>query len=261
MAQPEPQSKSDTLYDHVRGDILSLDLAPDMPLRLPALSERYGIGLTPLRECLNRLASEQLVVPVHNKGFRVAPVTGQDLLDLERTRNALEGAMFAFSVVHGDDAWEVAVIGGYHQLAQTSVPSAMQDRDATALWNKRHDAFHAALTAGSPSIWMHRYAGQIGDQLRRYQRFIQQGLRSMAATDQSLAERAAEISATSMALAPHTALYDAAVARDPEAAAQAFDAHADLSISAFADLTRLMPAGTPLSTNPDEDRRTSNGHL
>ena len=63
------QSKSDILFDRLRHDILSLDLPPGMALRLPALSEHYGIGLTPLRECLNRLAAEQLVVPEHNKAF------------------------------------------------------------------------------------------------------------------------------------------------------------------------------------------------
>ncbi|HBR39565.1 MAG TPA: GntR family transcriptional regulator, partial [Sulfitobacter pontiacus] len=108
------QSKSDILFDRLRHDILTLDLPPGMALRLPALSERYAIGLTPLRECLNRLAAEQLVVPEHNKGFCVTPLTRADLLDLERSRDAIEGAMLAHSVSHADDAWEAGVIGAYH---------------------------------------------------------------------------------------------------------------------------------------------------
>ncbi|MGB3245495.1 MAG: GntR family transcriptional regulator [Sulfitobacter sp.] len=258
---PETKSKSDRLFDQLRSDILSLDLAPDAPLRLPALAERYGIGLTPLRECLNRLASEKLVVPVHNKGFHVAPVTVHDLLDLERTRNAIEGSMFAFSVIHGDDPWEAGVIGSYHQLSNTPVPSGLDSADELALWTKRHEAFHEALTAGSPSIWMHRYAGQIGDQLGRYQRFIQIGLRELAATDKGVAQNAAKVSAIAMALAPHTALYDAALARDPQAATSAFDAHGELTISAFAELATMMPAGTPLATGPNTDGSAAHDHV
>ena len=81
------QSKSDILFDRLRHDILTLDLPPGMALRLPALSERYAIGLTPLRECLNRLAAEKLVVPEHNKGFCVPPLTRPHLLDRQPPRH------------------------------------------------------------------------------------------------------------------------------------------------------------------------------
>ncbi|MEM8659060.1 MAG: GntR family transcriptional regulator, partial [Pseudomonadota bacterium] len=87
-----PQSKSDALYRNVKGDILTLRLAPGTALRLPALSERYGIGLTPLRDCLTRLSAEHLVVPEHNKGFRVAPLSLEGLLDLEQTRSVIEAS-------------------------------------------------------------------------------------------------------------------------------------------------------------------------
>ena len=83
---PALESKSDVLFERMRSDILSLKLLPGAPLRLPGLSTRYQAGLTPLRECLNRLCGDHLVVPVHNKGFRVAPLTRDDLLDLERSR-------------------------------------------------------------------------------------------------------------------------------------------------------------------------------
>ena len=68
------RSKSDILFERMRADILGLRLAQDSALRLPALSERYGVGVTPVRECLNRLIIEKLVVPEHNRGFRVAPL-------------------------------------------------------------------------------------------------------------------------------------------------------------------------------------------
>lgn len=248
QSQPQPQSKADALFSLVRSDILTLDLPPNQPLRLPALSERYAIGLTPLRECLNRLCGDRLVIPEHNKGFRVAPLTRTDLLDLERSRAAIEGTMFAFSAAHRSDSWEAGVVGAFHHLSQTPVPPVLLDSDHLSLWNRRHRAFHAALVAGSPSVWMHRFARQIDDQLGRYHRFIQNGLRDLAGSSPSVAKDAADVFATAMALDPHQALLDAALAPAPEAARAAFEAHVGLSIAAFEGLTAMMPTDTSIAT-------------
>ena len=241
------QSKSDILFDRLRHDILSLDLPPGMALRLPALSERYAIGLTPLRECLNRLAAEKLVVPEHNKGFCVTPLTRADLLDLERSRDAIEGAMLAHSVSHADDAWEAGVIGAYHHLSQTPVPSVIHNDEALAQWTRRHLAFHHALVAGAGSDWMARFAGQLQGQLGRYHRFIQAGLRDLTQSAPPLAAKAAEVFSAGMALEPHRALYQAAVDHDPAAALAAFRHHTGLSIAAFEELSTLMPAHSPFA--------------
>ena len=248
LSVTQAQSKSETLYDQIRADILSLRLAPNTPLRLPALSDRYGIGLTPLRECMNRLAGNKLVVPEHNKGFRVTPLTRSDLLDLEHSRNAIEGAMFTYSVVHGDDAWEAGIVGAFYHLSQTPVPSAILDNDALPVWTRRHEAFHCALVAGSRSVWMHRFAKQLEYQLGRYQRFIQSGLQDLANTAPRVADHAADVFTTSMALDPHKALYEAALSRNPTAARDAFNLHTGLSITAFEDLATLMPTGSQFAT-------------
>ncbi len=238
----------------MRDDILTLALEPGAALRLPSLSERYGIGVTPLRDCLNRLSTEKLVVVEHNKGFRVSALTTADLLDLERSRNAIEGALFARAVEDGDDAWEAGVIGTYHQLSRTELPSILLPDDRLARWTSRHAAFHDALIAGAPSHWMTRFRTQLNDHLSRYQRYIQSGLRQMAGTRPALASEAATIFETAMALAPHTALYRAALDRNATAARQTIEAHARLSITAFENLIALV-ATTPektAATRPEE---------
>ncbi|WP_227268787.1 GntR family transcriptional regulator [Roseobacter weihaiensis] len=235
-------SKSDTLYGRMRADILSLGLAPGSALRLPALSERYAIGLTPLRECLNRLSAEKLVVTEHNKGFRVAPLSANDLLDLERSRSAIEGTLFVQAVRNGDDGWQAGVIGAYYHLSHTAVPSVLLSSDDLALWATRHDAFHASLIKAATSPWMHHFRTQLNDQLGRYQLFIQTGLRELAATHPDIAASAANVFATAMALEPHTALYDIAMRRNAEDARATFEAHANLSIQAFEKLSALLPA-------------------
>ncbi|WP_119167688.1 GntR family transcriptional regulator [Algihabitans albus] len=236
-----PQSKSDALYQRVRQDILTLRLPPGAALRLPTLSDRYGLGLTPLRECMNRLSAERFVVPEHNKGFRVAPLSLPDLLDLERTRSIIEGALFAEAVASGDEAWEAEIVGSFHHLSKTPFPSVLHAPEELEVWTKHHAAFHSALIGAASSIWMHRFRTALGDQLGRYHRFIQAGLRELSETEPDTAGPAAQAFSSAMALGPHQALYDVALARDAQAARELFNAHSNLSIQAFEHLVALLP--------------------
>ena len=68
-------------YVDLRHDIIRGVLAPGRPLRLADLSERYGMGFSPLREALNRLQAERLVTAESLRGFRVAPLSLDELHD------------------------------------------------------------------------------------------------------------------------------------------------------------------------------------
>ncbi len=244
---PSVEPKAAPIYDRVRRDILTLVLAPDAVLRLSVLAARYNVGLTPLRECLNRLCTDQLVVPEHNKGFRVAGLARADLLDLERTRSAIDGAMMTDAIRDGNDHWEAQVIGTYHQLSATPFPHSLSDLAALETWMSRHAAFHAALVAGSGSTWLAQMRRQIEDHLGRYQTFILDELRNLQTADQAAATRATAVFTAAMAVEPHQALYHAAIKRDVAAAIVGVEVHAQLSIQAFEKLTGLVPAITAIA--------------
>ena len=55
------QSLADKAYHAIRGLIVSLELAPGTVIDERKLMERIGIGRTPVREALRRLAQERLV--------------------------------------------------------------------------------------------------------------------------------------------------------------------------------------------------------
>lgn len=235
-------SKSDELFSQIRTDILTLELQPSSPLRLPALSEKYGAGTTPLRECLNRLSAECLVTIEHNKGFQVAGISPTDLLDLERSRSAIEGALFVLSIQQGDDEWEAKVIGSYHQLARTSPISPLSKKEDLEVWNRRHKSFHHAIIASANSPCMHHFRCNIEDKLSRYLLFIQNGLRDLATTHPVAAQSAVEIYAAAMASETHEPLYQAVLDRDIDMAKTSFEEHVNLSIHAFEQMTALLPS-------------------
>ena len=88
----------------VEQDILAGHLAPGSRLGIVDLVQRYEIGATPLREGLSRLMSRGLIVGTGQRGFRVADVSREDLLDITCMRTAVEIEAIRLAIVNGDDA-------------------------------------------------------------------------------------------------------------------------------------------------------------
>src|SRR5262249_56355181 len=70
--------------------IVTLELPPGAVVREPELTERLGIGRTPVREALRRLAQERLVEGFPRRGMFVTKVDVRDLARLCEVRVALE---------------------------------------------------------------------------------------------------------------------------------------------------------------------------
>lgn len=154
----------------LRDDILAARLAPDTRLRIVELQTRYGLGISPLREALLRLASEGLVVAEGQRGFAVASVSLAELEDLTRARIRLESAILAEAIEQGDAEWEAGMIAAFHRLSRTPLPSNAQDAEAINLWEERHRAFHQSLVAGCGSVWLLRMHTQLTEHSERYRR-------------------------------------------------------------------------------------------
>ncbi len=83
-------SLADKAYHAIRGLIVSLELAPGAVIDERELIERLGIGRTPIREALRRLAQEQLVEVFPRRGMFVTGVDVRALARLSEVRAVLE---------------------------------------------------------------------------------------------------------------------------------------------------------------------------
>lgn len=83
-------SLADQAYFAIRSLIVSLELAPGDPIREPDLTAQLGIGRTPIREALRRLALERLVEVYPRRGMFVTTVDVRDLARLCEVRAVLE---------------------------------------------------------------------------------------------------------------------------------------------------------------------------
>src|SRR5690349_4145590 len=75
----EYDSVSEKAYRRIRTDIIFGKLGPAEKLKLDRLREDYGASVSTLRELLSRLSSEGLVVAEGQRGFEVAPISGENL--------------------------------------------------------------------------------------------------------------------------------------------------------------------------------------
>jgi len=83
-------SLSDKAYHAIRSLIVSLELAPGAVIDERHLVERLGIGRTPVREALRRLAQERLVEVYPRRGMFVTGVDVRELARLSEVRAVLE---------------------------------------------------------------------------------------------------------------------------------------------------------------------------
>ena len=89
--QPDPRSLAEKAYQILVAKIVQLELTPGEPLLEKALIEELEIGRTPIREALQRLAVEGLVVHMPNRGMFVTEVNATNAQHIYEFRSLIEG--------------------------------------------------------------------------------------------------------------------------------------------------------------------------
>jgi DNA-binding GntR family transcriptional regulator len=148
-------------YDTLRREILGLELEPGQELDEAGLVARLGLSRTPVREALIRLAADELVVLLPNRGAKVAPL---DLADTPRYIEALDLAQRAvhrFAALRRTEA-DLSRIDEARDAFEASIPR----RDAMEM-TERNRNFHAKVAEASQNRYL---AGH-------YVRLLDQGMR------------------------------------------------------------------------------------
>ncbi|WP_111495965.1 GntR family transcriptional regulator [Marinobacter bohaiensis] len=88
---PQTQTRADEAFDCLQTAIVKGDLAPGEKIGELELCERFQLTRGPLREALGRLESRGLLIRRPHAGFKVMAVSGDELLELYRIREVMEG--------------------------------------------------------------------------------------------------------------------------------------------------------------------------
>jgi len=204
----ERATLASTVYERLRHDIMRGELPPGEKLRAEFLRERYEVGNSPVREALNRLAADGLVLRKDQKGFRVANASREDLEELAKTRCWLEEIALRETMANRTVAWEEALVLAFHRLSRAPRSSSEKAYQKNPEWERLHREFHMTLIGGSGSRWLLAFCGQLNDQAERYR---QLAIRAIYPKRNELDE--------------HRAIFDAAIDGDADEAVRLLMEH------------------------------------
>lgn len=174
MATHAPQPRKEfgrtiaaDITHRLRDEIVTCALTPGEPLRFDVLRLRFGASFTTLREALTALAAEGLVDAQEQRGFRVAPVSRRDLIEVTDARVLIEVELLRRSIAKGGDDWEIAVISTLHRLhriEERAVDHPLRDPE----WKAAHRQFHEALVSACDSATLLAIRADLFDRAERY---------------------------------------------------------------------------------------------
>ena len=110
-------------YTELRDRIVTLRLPPGTVLREDELMSELGIGRTPLREAVKRLALENLVAVQPRRGTSVSAVESADIQNITEVRAELEGYAAELAALRLDPETRASAEALLHDLESLDGPA------------------------------------------------------------------------------------------------------------------------------------------
>jgi DNA-binding GntR family transcriptional regulator len=165
--------------ERLTADIISGALPPEKKLQIADLKERYGIGASPLREGLAQLSTLGFVVFDSRRGFRVTPISKEDLDDITALRKVIETTALRQSIEFGDDEWEVGIVTAFARLERVVARITNPDNTEETDLEQAHKQLHIALVSACRSRRLQSLQSVLYDQARRYRHLMLEQLHDL----------------------------------------------------------------------------------
>ena len=163
-------SLSEQAYQRLRNMIVRLDFAPGDVLSEDDLQQQLGIGRTPIREALQRLAREHFVTVIPRRGMFVSGIDVGELSMLFETRTVLEPYAARLAATRGTDAHWAAMETALEETATAKgINTKLMAIDRISheiMWAAANNRFLLdtldMLYAQSDRLW-HLYLADVAD--------------------------------------------------------------------------------------------------
>jgi DNA-binding GntR family transcriptional regulator len=167
---PRPRTKQEFVYQTLRAGIMRCEIAPGERLVIDDLARRLEVSIIPVREALQLLQSEGLIVNIPHVGATVAPITRESILDVF---TLLEGVgMVATRLVaeRGDPA-ELDLLGALVLEMDADVADGRLEH-----WAELNTRFHLAIGAMPGLRMLHETTARVLDNWHRVRRYYFKGV-------------------------------------------------------------------------------------
>jgi DNA-binding GntR family transcriptional regulator len=159
--EPSRGNLPDRVYKKLKRQILTCGVAPEHRLIESDLCSAFGVSRTPLREALNRLALEGLVVAAPVSGYAVAPLTIEDIRHLNEVRQAVEAEAAALAAERATEE-DLQAMESFATLKYKQ-----GDRSTYVISLQRNRAFHLAVAHASRNPRLEALVASVLDQVQR----------------------------------------------------------------------------------------------
>lgn len=167
QASSVPQAMPTRLYGLIKHRVLTGQLKPGVRIIETELSAEFSVSRTPLREALNRLAHEGLLVLNPYKGYSVTPLSIAHFRELCELRRILEPEAAALAAARAT-ATDIAGLRAHAVLSYTPKnPTSYGD------YLRANGSFHLALVRSTRNRMLE---GMVMSALDRHQRPCYLGL-------------------------------------------------------------------------------------
>jgi len=173
LAPPEPsrhRTKQEFVYRTLRAGILHCELQPNERLVIDDLARRLDVSAIPVREALQLLQSEGLVVTVPHVGATVAPISRESIVDVFSVLEGLETVATRLVATRADR-------GAIDQLGMLvdTMDRALESGD-TARWAEINRRFHLTISALPALPLLREMTERVLDRWDRVRRFYVKGV-------------------------------------------------------------------------------------
>ncbi|MGH2533163.1 MAG: GntR family transcriptional regulator [Thermomicrobiales bacterium] len=228
--------KVDVVYERLKDLIITLEIEPGAVVDERELMERLGVGRTPLRETIQRLAHEGLIEQIPRRGSWVSHLSVTDLQQMIEARRILEPVAMRLAAQRIKPA-HIEVLSAQldeaeHLLAE-GIPARCVYIDQT---------FHRTLARVSGNRHLARMIEGLNLELIRYWyvSFVKVG-------------------GVAPAFDHHRAILNAVARGDADAAEREMHRHIDIFIERVGDMVSASDLGAPSSAPSPRNGRSWNG--
>ena len=159
-------SLSAMIYSWLHAAILNGTLSPGQVLRQEELAARFKTSRVPLREALQSLQAEGLVVLRPRRGYAVTSLDGEQLIGLLQLRILVEGYAGYVGTLRRTQA-DVKIVGTALQEME-KLPTRLTRESQRLRWSSLNRQFHAGIFAPSGNTHLLQVSANLNAKLDPY---------------------------------------------------------------------------------------------
>ena len=155
------QSLAGQVYEIIKKDIITCTFKPGQQIAQQQLADRYSVGVTPVREALQKLTREGLIQPIPRFGYLVTPITVADVAEVFELRTILETAASRLAALRATPEQ----LEHLSELASSTYIFKVRDSYSDFLVHNRE--FHVAVANASGNRRLAASVAQVMDEMTR----------------------------------------------------------------------------------------------